>query len=119
MQNLDILLSCYFRNSERFRIFSLQFGTSWMEILSENGLAEAVLSLGHLVLLTLQCTISSSGGTQERCLPSTIAHRFARNLVEDSCYGCSDTPCAYSVRSEIECRSDMCWTAHVAFVEHL
>ena len=46
-----------------------------MEILPENGLAEAVLSLGHLVLLTLQCTISSSGGTQEHCLPSTIAHR--------------------------------------------
>jgi hypothetical protein len=91
-----------------------------MEILPENGLAEAVLSLGHLVPLTLQCTISSSGSTQERCLRSTIVHRFARSRVEDrSCYGCSDTHCAYSVRSEFECRSDMSWTAHVAFVEHL
>jgi hypothetical protein len=47
------------------------------KFLPENGLAEAVLSLGHLIPLTLQSTISSSGSMQERCLSSIIAHRFA------------------------------------------
>jgi hypothetical protein len=49
---------------ERLRIFTLQFGTSWMESFPENGLAEAILSLGHLVSLTLHRTIFSSDGTQ-------------------------------------------------------
>jgi hypothetical protein len=91
-----------------------------MEILPENGLAEAVLSLGHLVPLTLQSTISSSGGAQERCLRSAIAHRFAGNRWKyRSCNGCRDTHCSYSVRSEFECGSETWRTARVVFVEHL
>jgi hypothetical protein len=48
---------------EHLRLLSLQFRTYWTEIFHENGLVETVLSLGHLIPLTLHHLISSSAGT--------------------------------------------------------
>jgi hypothetical protein len=58
-----VLTTSWSCKEKHFRLLTLQFSTYWTEIFHENGLVEAVLSLGHLVPLTLYHLIYSSGDT--------------------------------------------------------